>query len=122
MVRLTCKLNTKIEEDYYIEPTEKLKVFMLRNVCSQEEDPMICLIIPTHVFKTLKKDAFLWSAYGVISFPEEDIRSDLSCSSTNPYVSLVNQDNNDENNTGSMEQEHGREQEFPEHLKQLYIG
>ena len=72
------------------------------------------------LFKNIEKSAVIGSAYGVISFPEEDIRSDVSSSYMNPKVSLVNQDNNDEDRTGSMEQEYRREQEIPEHLKQLY--
>ena len=120
VVRLICKLNTKMQKDYYIEPMDKLKVFMPRTVCTADSEPIICLIPPTDSLKTLKKGAIIGSAYGVISYPEEDIRSDVSSSNMNPKVSLVNQDNNDEDRTGSMEQEYGREQEIPEHLKQLY--
>ena len=120
VVRLTCQLNTKMQEDYYIEPMDKLKVFMPRTVCTAESEPIICLINPTDSLKTLKKGAIIGSAYGVISYPEEDIRSEVSSNNRNPKVSLVNQDNNDEDRTGSTEQEYRREQEIPEHLKQLY--
>ena len=83
VVRLTCKLNTKMQEDYYIEPMDKLKVFMTRTVCTADSEPIICLINPTDSLKTLKKGAIIGIAYGVISYPEEDIRSDVSSSNMN---------------------------------------
>ena len=51
VVRLTCKLNTKMQEDYYIEPMDKLKVFTPRTVCTADSEPIICLKNPTDSLK-----------------------------------------------------------------------
>ena len=60
VVRLTCKLNTKMQEDYYIEPMDKLNVFMPRTVCTADSEPIICLINPTDSLKALKKKCSYW--------------------------------------------------------------
>ena len=124
VVHLTCKLNTKIQEDYFVEPVDQLKVWMPRTVCSAETEPIICLIYPTDSIKTLKKGALIGSAYEVIAFQEEEMQSDVSCSNIGPKISLVNQEDHDELRTCcSSEQEQAEElteQNIPEHLKQLY--
>ena len=91
VVLFTCKLNTKIQEDYSVEPVDQLKVWMPRTVCSAETEPTICLVNPTDSLTTLKKGAVIGSAYEVIAFQEEEMQSDVSCSNIGPNISLVNQ-------------------------------
>ena len=51
-------------------------MLMLRIVCTANSKP-IHLINPTDSFKTLKKCVVTRSAYEVVNFPDEDIRSDV---------------------------------------------
>ena len=124
VVRLTVKLNTKIQEDYFVEPVDQLKVWMPRTVCSAETEPTICLVNPTDSLKTLKKGAVIGSAYEVIAFQEVEMQSDVSWSNIGPNISVVNQEDNGELRTCcSSDQEQTEElteQNIPEYLKQLY--
>ena len=109
-----------------MESVDQLKVWMPRTVYSAETEPIICLVNPTDSLKTLKKGAVIGSAYEVIAFQEEEMRSDVSCSYIGSNISLVNQEVHGELRTCcSLEQEQAEEltqQNIPEHLKQLYPG
>ena len=119
VVRLPCKMNAEMQEDYFIEPVDKLKVLMPRTVCLASTEPTVCLVNPSDSFRTLKKGAVIGDA-----FQEEDMESDVSCSNIKPNVSSVNQNNHGEMGTCcSSEQERMEEpveQIIPEHLEQLY--
>ena len=118
VVRLTCKLNTKMKEDYVIEPVDELKLLMPRTVCTAESEPVVCLVNPSDSWKTLKKGTVIGSATKDVTFPEEDIGSDVSFSNTRPNVSQVSQQANEERDESSKSFE--QEREIPEHLKKLY--
>ena len=118
VVRLTCKLNTKMKEDYVIEPVDELKLLMPRTVCTADSEPVVCLVNPSDSWKTLKKGTVIGSATKDVTFPEEDIGSDVSSSNTRPNVSQVSQQANEEKDESSKSFE--PEREIPEHLKKLY--
>ena len=124
VVRLPCKMNAEMQEDYFIEPVDKLKVLMPRTVCLASTEPTVCLVNPSDSFRTLKKGAVIGSAFEADAFQEEDMESDVSCSNIKPNVSSVNQNNHGERGTCcSSEQERMEEpveQIIPEHLEQLY--
>lgn len=126
VVRLTCKLNTKLQDDYCIEPVDQLKVLMPRTVCAAESEPTVCLINITDSFKTLKKGAVIGSAHEVNGFQEEDLQSDVSCSDIGRNISLVNQEDHDEQKTCCSSrcsfnaEQTPTEEDTPKHLKHLY--
>ena len=150
VVRLSCKMDTTMPDDYFIESVERLKVLMARTVCAADTDPIICLVNPTDTLRTLKKGAQIGNAYEVIALQEDEILVGVSCSNTGSSISLVNEEglvNPQEQAKGSdvscsnigpstplvkeedavgrtthvqEEQVSLAEQEIPEHLKQLY--
>ena len=92
VVRLSCKMDTTMPDDYFIEPVEQLKVLMARTVCAADTDPIICLVNPTDTLRTLKKGAQIGSAYEVIALQEDEILAGVSCSNTGSSISLVNEE------------------------------
>ena len=98
-----------MQEDYFIESVDQLKVLMPRTVCSAETEPII-LVNPTDSLKTLQKGAVIGSAYEVIAFQEGKMHSEVSCSNVGPNDSLVNQDDHGEiRSCWSSEQEQTEE-------------
>ena len=124
VVRLPCKMNAEMQEDYFIEPVDKLNVLMPRTVCPASTEPTVCSVNPSDSFRTLKKGAVIGSAFEVDAFQEEDMESGVSCSNIQPNVSSVNQNNHGERGSCcSSEQQRAEEpveQTIPEHLEQLY--
>lgn len=123
-VRLQCKLNTELHEDYCVEPVSHLSVLMPRTVRAKETEPVICLVNITNSFKTLKKGTIIGSAYEVDGFPEE---SRVACSDTEPNISSIKQDNPVEQRTycsaellGKGQEQKQVNEDIPEHLKSLY--
>lgn len=80
VARLTCKMNTQMKEDYFIEPVDDLKVLKPRTVCSAETEPIICLMNPADSLRTLTSGTVISSAYEVMPVQEEDIQFNDSCS------------------------------------------
>ena len=58
---------------------------MPKTMCTSDSE-LIHSINPTDSLKTLKKCAIIGSAYEVVNFPDEDIRSDVSCAYMGPNV------------------------------------
>ena len=123
VVRLPCKMNAEMQEDYFIEPVDKLNVLMPRTMCPASTEPTVCLVNPSDSFRTLKKVAVIGSAFKVDAFQEEDMESGVSCSNIQPNVSSVNQNNHAEKGSCCFSEqqraEEPVEQIIPEHLEQL---
>lgn len=55
VVRLSWKMNTMMQGNYFIEPVDQLKFLIPRTVCAAETEPTVCTVNPTDLFQTLKK-------------------------------------------------------------------
>ena len=68
VVRVPCKMNAEMQEDYFIEPVDKLNVLMPRTVCPASTEPTVCLVNPSDSFRTLKKGAVIGSDLKLMLF------------------------------------------------------